>query len=68
MKFKQWGVGTPDIPTILFRKHNKVRRYLTLAIIITMSEMTSKIRDDMMRQCLDHGTNKRESIRMKFEG
>jgi hypothetical protein len=30
-----------------------------------MSGMTSTLRDDTL---VDHGTNKKESIRMKFEG
>jgi hypothetical protein len=60
MKFKQWGVGTPNIATILFRKHNKVRCYQPLTINITMSGMISTIRDDTHDEAMFRSWNKQK--------
>jgi hypothetical protein len=60
MKFKQWGLGTPNIATILFRTHNKVRHYLTVTINITMLGMTSTSRDDTLGEAMFRSWNKQK--------
>jgi hypothetical protein len=60
MKFKQRGLGTPNIATILLRTHNKVRCYPTIKINITMSGMTSIVRDDTLDEVMFRSWNKQK--------